>query len=459
MPSPSHRNRAWNLTRPRTSRLSWRALLVGGVLATWTHATPARADDELVGEPAPFADATSHGETDLRTGSDMTDPPVEDEPVSASANSIPQTTTEASGLYVEFGRGVNISSDDGNFRLTIRGRLQVRGTYRQPDDPDEEAAIFFQARRARLVFLGTMRDQNLQLYLQLGLGASDLESDRQVPLRDAVITWTPFRGAGVRVGQMKVPFSRERIISSSALQFADRSIVNAEFNLDRDVGVQIFSNDLFDLGERLSFQLGVFGGEGRNRASEDLGLLYAGRFQYQPFGQFEDSLVEADLTRARRVRLSVGVAAGYNQRARRTLSSHGAFYNGISQDNLHASADLLFKYAGLSIQSEAIYREALRTRSLTDEPVSTNTDRSGWGWMIQSGYLTASGFEVSSRWSMVNGLPDSETVLSDERRVEFGLGQYVRNHDLKIQADIGFFSEDLRHPLGYEGRVQAQFFF
>jgi phosphate-selective porin OprO/OprP len=386
-------------------------------------------------------------------------PSVWAEPDEDAPTGIPQTTSEADGLYIEFGRGVNVTSDDGNFRLTIRGRLQARSTWAR-DAETREDDIFFQARRARLVFLGTMRDQNLQLYLQLGLGASDVESDRQVPLRDAVITWTPFRSAGVRLGQMKVPFSRERIISSSALQLADRSIVNAEFNLDRDVGVQVFSNDVFSLGGMLSYQLGIYGGDGRNRAATGTGLLYAGRLQYQPFGEFEDSLVEADLTRARRLRLSFGVAGGYNQDARRARSTHGAFYTDETFTFRHASADVLLKYAGFSLQSEAIYRDAVRTTPTAErDEAAPAVPRAGWGYMVQAGYLAANGIEGSMRWAEVKDLDRQRSDLIPVRRATLGLGQYVRNHDLKIQADYGLIFVDGTDRPGHEGRVQVQVFF
>ena len=42
-------------------------------------------------------------------------------------------------------------------------------------------------------------------------------------------------------GQTKLPGNRERVYSSQELQFVDRSLVNARFNLDRDVGVQTIS--------------------------------------------------------------------------------------------------------------------------------------------------------------------------------------------------------------------------
>jgi hypothetical protein len=381
-------------------------------------------------------------------------PPEEDQP----ARTLPQTQAEAEGLYVEFGRGVNLAGDDGNFRLTLRGRLQVRSTYERRAEDGEEN-IFFQARRARLVFLGQMREQNLQLYLQLGMGASDLERDASVPLRDAVITWTPLRATGLRMGQMKVPFSRERIISSSALQLADRSPVNAEFNLDRDVGLQAFSNDLFGWGV-LSGQVGVYGGDGRNRAAQGTGLLYAGRLQVQPLGEFADSLVEADLTRERRVRLSLGVAAGLNLDARREQSTIGAFYTDQRWDMRHASADVLIKYAGFSLQSEAIVRDAtLREGSATAEDGTLRPARVGWGWMAQGGWVSRGGYELSGRWARIEAAADTPSAIADLTEVTLGAGYYVRNHDLKIQADVGRTWVEGAQEVGMTGRVQVQVFF
>ena len=366
------------------------------------------------------------------------------------------------GVYAEFGRGITMRSADGAVSLAIRARLQVRGTIHLPDeDEEEDPAVFFQARRMRLVFLAEAKEQHLQLYVQLGIAPSDMEADLLVPLRDATIIWTGIRDLSLKAGQMKVPFNRERVISSSALQFTDRSNTNAELTLDRDVGLQLFSNDLFGLGGILGYQAGVFSGDGRNRFVEDYGLLYVVRVQAQPLGRMDDAYAEADLTREERTRLSLGLGGAYNQRSRRQRSTHGGLYQLGGFDQLHAEADLIFKYAGLSLQTELLLRKALEAsrQGEVDGQLLTERSRSGLGYMVQVGYVLPNFVEFALRWSDVKPLPGVETTLTKRRDLSAALGWYASGHDLKIQADYTYtFGREVAVG-SHEVRTQIQVYF
>ena len=62
---------------------------------------------------------------------------------------------------------------------------------------------------------------------------------RESPLLSYYLEFDYLRDLTVRVGQYKIPFSRQRVISSGNQQMVDRSIANGEFNLDRDIGIDI----------------------------------------------------------------------------------------------------------------------------------------------------------------------------------------------------------------------------
>ncbi|MCI0627764.1 MAG: hypothetical protein L0387_39965, partial [Acidobacteria bacterium] len=161
-------------------------------------------------------------------------------------------------------------------------RFQFRATEKWVTSEPESLSSEFMIRRARLDFAGNLFNQNWNYRIQLAFSNLDMEPDRAVPLRDAYVTWSRFRDSNIRMGQMKVPFDRQRVTSSSALQMVDRSIVVDELNLDRDVGIQILSKDFLGLG-RLTYQAGVFGGDGRNRTSDAPGVLWVGRLQFQRY--------------------------------------------------------------------------------------------------------------------------------------------------------------------------------
>lgn len=405
---------------------------------------------------------------DASTTTDDADPAdgiVDDE----SAHSPVGVSPWAEGLDAEFGEGVTLRSPDGRFSMTTRGRVQFRATLRHDleSDDDEPVDAMFQIRRARLVFMGQLFRPDVQFYIQLGFAPTDMEPDLLVPLRDAALSWTPHRDIGVRVGQMKVPFNRERVISSSALQFTDRSIVNGELTLDRDIGVQLFSNDLFGFGGRLGYQVGVFGGDGRNRLNEGIGLLYVARVQAQPIGRFDDAYSEADLLRTTRPRVSVGAGVGYNHQARRQQGTHGEFFEANRFDDVHGEVDLIAKWWGFSLQSELLFRQALNAavpRMVNGTPVD-ELPRSGTGLMIQVGYLFPIAVEVAARYAMIEPLVieplmKSKTALLRAREFTLAAGWYIIDHNLKVQAEATrLYDDDIVFAQDQILRMQVQIFF
>jgi hypothetical protein len=351
-----------------------------------------------------------------------------------------------------------------------------------PADDEYDPTVDFMVRRARLLFSGNLISSSLAYYVQLGFAPRDMEADLLIPLRDAYLTWTGLRDFSLRVGQMKVPFNRERVISSSSLQLVDRSLVNAELTLDRDIGVQAFSNDLFGLGGYLGYQIGVFGGEGRLRVNgDDAGLLYVARVQVQPFGTFEDSYSEVDFTREERPRLSIGFGGAYNHLATRDRSTTGGFFESGSFTYGHLELDAIFKYAGLSVQAELLVRHAIGgssrvgTRMLEDGSTEMFTEeaRNGLGWMIQAGYLFSHEIpvEVAARWAEVrpigpeDGMGGMITALSPRREIVVGASWYPIEHALKLQFDYSLlsssteFSDDVMRESAHRFRLQMQAYF
>lgn len=355
-------------------------------------------------------------------------------------------------VSAEWGRGLTFHSDDDLFSLQIRGRLQAQAFVEsdaRSSDPMvtalDPASIDFLIRRARFTFRGHFADPSLEYYVQLGLAPRDMEPDLLIPLRDAQIAWTGLRDLSIRAGLMKVPFSRERVISSGNLQLVDRSIVNAELSLDRDNGIQLYSNDLFGLGGYLGYQLGVFGGDGRLRVNNDLGLLWVARVQVQPFGQFDDQLIEADLTRSSRPRLSIGLGFAYNEDTNRRRRTTTDFYRAARFSYFHGEVDLIFKIAGFSLQSEVLVRQVDGPGQVTttiDGMDVTETAGNSIGWFVQAGYLfDVAPVEIAARFADVYPV-GAVTANHAAREVTVGLSWYPMGHDLKLQLDGSYLAND-----------------
>ncbi|WP_223754697.1 porin [Myxococcus sp. RHSTA-1-4] len=338
-------------------------------------------------------------------------------------------------------------ADDGSYSANLRARAQMRETVTGQDVEGaprrwtQEQAV----RTVRLVLQGHVLDPDLKYALQLGFGVTDVDASSPVPLFDAWIEYTARRDLNVRVGQFFVPFDRARTIRESSLQLVDRPIIIGELALDRDVGVMLSSADLFGKGGRLSYNLGLFGGEGRNRVgSTTPGLLYVARFAVRPFGAFDDDS-EGDLQRLPKPRLMVGVAGAYNQKTNRQRSLTGSTLTFGTFDYVHAAADTVFKYRGLSVLAEVLYRNASRPflEGVVNGQPAREWSRSGWGYLLQAGYMLTSRLEAAGRVDMEWARSGSDPALAAQvaqqgREVGVGLNAYLNGHAFKVQGDYAY---------------------
>jgi hypothetical protein len=197
----------------------------------------------------------------------------------------------------------------------------------------------------------------------------------------------------------------------------------------------------------LGYQLGVFGGDGRLRANNDLGLLWVARVQAQPLGRFEDAYSEADLTRSATPRLSIGAGFAYNDQTSRQRSTTGDFYQRATMDYFHVEADLIFKVAGFSLQGEFAYRQADGrsevTSMLADGTEITERARNGMGWMVQAGYLfDFAPVEIAARFADIYRIGEI-SALGPQREITVGFNWYPMGHDLKLQLDGSYLANEV----------------
>lgn len=175
-------------------------------------------------------------------------------------------------------------------------------------------------RRARLSFIGDVYNSKLTYYLQLSFSrggmdwsVADVSTINTSPnvLRDAMIFYKPIKALQFGFGQGKLPGNRQRVISSGAQQFYDRSVVNAALTLDRDF--VFFANYAIQAWDVKTILKGaITSGEGRNSSISNSGLAYTGRVEVLPFGDFTDGgdYFEGDLVHESKLKLSL--VAGYH---------------------------------------------------------------------------------------------------------------------------------------------------
>lgn len=361
-------------------------------------------------------------------------------------------------ISARVGKGFTFSAGD-YFSMTLRGRFMLRYTYVHDDGRDEQELT---ARRARIYLQGHIYKKWIEYYFHVAFAGQDYDRDNPTlsQLYDVYLQLTRFRDLNVRIGQQLVPFNRERVISSQNAVLVDRSIVNAELNLDRDLGIKLFSNDLFGLKHRLGYEIFIGMGNGRNPPGfGNMGLLYAFRLQINPMGKFED-YTEGDVEHTAAPKLSIGLNYAYNMDAVRARSTVGPFYEVGDFDYQHAAADAIFKFRGFSIFSEFVLRHARRNVFQAFDPsgmLITERSRSGYGYFVQASYTGRYGLGGAARWSQLFAFDgtDPELLLLLDRmgkEIAGSLNWFIRGHVFKVQADYSYyFGSDLS-----DGRHQVR---
>jgi phosphate-selective porin OprO/OprP len=400
--------------------------------------------------PAPAAAAPAEEENDLL-------PPGEKEKVA------PREVSK--GIKFTPGEGIKIESADKDFSVGLSLRFQLLYTLNDDDPVTKDTAHSLQLRRTRLLIGGNLFGVHNKYKVELGFSPSDVAMTQTAvgtsPLLEAYAELDYLRDLTVRAGQYKVPYDRIRVTSDFARQLVDYAPAVGEFNLDRDLGVEIKSNDLFGLG-MLRYHLGLFSGKGRNSfAPQDTGLMYVARAEFLPLGLFDD-YPESDFQRTK-PRLAIGVGYAHLEDARRDKGTTGAVpADGGSTDMNNVEGDVVFKACGFSLLSGIYYRHGDRNPgSATDEmgnPIAAAPTRDGWGFTGQAGYLLPRmPVEIAARYSNIRGRTVAgHDGLKDSNELGGGVSYYFAQHPLKLQADyFRVFADDF--SAGYnQVRLQLQ---
>ncbi len=350
--------------------------------------------------------------------------------------------------YKKPGDGFTIKTKDGNFSLNMRLRAQFQ--FSVNDTTDELTATDFRIRRLRFYWIGNAFRPWFEYYIQV---SADNGSDLQ--MRDAYFNAAYKTVAVPRVGQFKVPFNREELNSSSELQLVERSIVNEQFSLGRDIGPALYGL----LGNYVTYGVGIFDGNGRNAFSSDSNLLYAGRVMLTPCcGELKyanssfpiggDYKIEPNFGEDKPL-IAFGVAAagmeGLNIDRKTPDAAIEARFDEIGitvGDFAQFTADVNFKYKIFSIEGEY----DARWISPQDVDIDTVFDQ---GFRIQSGvFLIPKLLEVAARFAYIDfdasvpNIPDVDEP-DNSWQITPGLNFYMsHSHKWKIQLDYSFIKNE-----------------
>ena len=375
---------------------------------------------------------------------------------------------DGSVLKASYGsKGFRLESADGNFQTNLQWRAQLRVTSpyrsdpRQLDDLDGDE-ITAEARRLRMKIGGHGFQPWLKYYFEVDLQPTRSSDDSSSKASARVIDWridlAKSKAFGIRLGQWKIDFNRERVDSSGRQQFVERSIINRTFTIDRQVGVSFRGHLNEGTHKDLKYYAGVFTGEGRGVSNDDDNLMYAGRLQWNFLGR-DLALRQTDVERTEKPTASLAIGgATHTGKATRWSSSGGGNLDGFSSVSNAGTgqykvdqvvAEFAYKYKGFSTQHEYHWK------NIEDQTLAagaTGKDNDLEGFYSQAGYFFSEiwdsfpeQLELAARYAWLREPNEGNTdpanfitpLAFENERKEFTVGAnwFFNGHNNKVTLD------------------------
>ncbi len=362
--------------------------------------------------------------------------------------------TEKESVKVSHGKtGFKVESIDGTWSTKLNWRAQMRFTTpyrsdpRQADDFDNTENTF-ELRRVRMKIGGHAYEPWLDYYFEVDLQPTRSESRDAARSGTRLIDWRitaqPYEELGFRLGQWKIDYNRERVDSSGRQQFVERSIVNRQFTIDRQMGAQVRGRLFKGTPADFRYYAGAFTGQGRGVQNDDDKLMYAGRLQWNFLGRdLKLRQTDVEFTEKPTGSISFG-AATTTGGSTRWSSSGGGNLDGFSSPSSaepgqfeveQYQAGSAFKYRGFSWQQEYHWKK-IRDR-VNNETVDMK------GAYAQAGYFfhyllpaIPKQLELAARYAFVDEPNESNTQVENKRE-EFTIGAnwFIAGHNNKITVD------------------------
>ncbi len=354
-------------------------------------------------------------------------------------------------------KGFEFGDRDGRWFANVDLRAQLRYTATDVNDTspaggsehDDDAEV----NRARLKIGGHALQPWITYYYEQELTAPTRVLDLRVTFEFS--DWLE-----LRVGQWKIPFSRERIDSSGAQQFVDRSLANEFFTLDRQRGVAAMGRALEGTPADFSYGLGLYAPLGRGGKGSYEDPLLLARGQWNVLGRVLD-FSQSDTGYREQPAASVAVAgARYRGPYTAFSSSGGGQLDGFSpgtRDQYDVEQWLFetaWQHDGASWQQEWHHKRVRDT-------VAGETTRLTGGY-VQAGLFPHTAWtrvprplEIALRYAWV----DPNDARNDDRQTEssVAVNWFFRGHRNKLTADYGWLTNDLSQPgERHEQRLRLQ---
>ena len=361
----------------------------------------------------------------------------------------------------DFGNGVSLSFEDGDYNFSINGYIKPTYVYNEMTSIVDGGTINefnrqFKSKNSVLEISGNAKKEKVSFSIRMDYSLSN-------PLLEAWVGYHPSKSVNVYFGQ-KNSFlnNREMIFNEDILQFTDRSLLSQNHTNSYGQEFGLFIETTFGEEFILSPKFAVTSGDGRNSFGEDSrdsdlgGVKFGARLDLYPFGNFsKGNEGSVDLVGEQKLIMELGFAYSKNiGTSHRTGNGHGdiMFYDADGNNNLpdyeKIFIDLLLKYKGFSFLAE--YADAAASglnQTYTDtfnllipQQISEYLVL-GSSYNFQLGYIFQNDIGIDFRYEFstpeftneINN-PYENSILQDFENMSLGISKYFDNNNLKIQV-------------------------
>lgn len=343
-------------------------------------------------------------------------------PPAASQVTAPPTAGYKNGFF--------IATSDGSSKLRLRGMVQPLFDYQKNEvagSEDSEEFYRFSVVRARLALLGHALSPRLTFRVLTEYGQG------RVSLKDFFFDYAFLPQLHLRIGQDRLPTTRQLQTPIIMQQFVNRAITNRYFAAGRDIGF-LLHNDITQT-EGVEYALGLYNGTGD-------GAKVTGTGTADAMGDVAINGVRASNVPVKFYPMSVlrlGYNNGINGYSEPDLEG-GKFRWGIGASALvdfnanqlddgrmNATLDGIIKYRGFAASGALFISNAQN-----GEDWLNDRDIVATGAQAQLGYLILQRIEPAIRWAGVNPSGASNTINT----YTGGLNAYFFKNQLKWQNDF-----------------------
>ena len=363
----------------------------------------------------------------------------------------------------DFGNGVSLSFEDGDYNFNINGYIKPTYVYNDMTSIVDGGTINeinrqFKSKNSVLEISGNAKKEKVSFSIRMDYSLSN-------PLLEAWVGYHPSKNVNVYFGQ-KNSFlnNREMIFNEDILQFTDRSLLSQNHTNSHGQEFGLYIETTFGEEFILSPKFAVTSGDGRNSFGEDSrdsdlgGIKFGARLDLYPFGNFsKGNEGSVDLVGEQKLIMELGFAYSKNiGTSHRTGNGHGdiMFYDADGNNNLpdyeKIFVDLLLKYKGFSFLAE--YADAAASglnQTYTDtfnllipQQISEYLVL-GSSYNFQLGYIFQNDIGIDFRYEFstpeftneINN-PYENSILQDFENMSFGISKYFDDNNLKIQAGV-----------------------